>query len=287
MKIAFLGIGLMGLPMARRLLQAGHEVRVYNRSRAKAEPLAADGATVADSPAAALGGAECAVLMLSDVAAIRAVLFGDESRAALQGCTVIQMGTIAPAHSKALAEECATAGAGYLEAPVLGSIPEAKDGRLIVMAGATLEQFERFKPVLTCIGPAPRLIGPVGQAAAVKLALNQLIASLTAAFSLSLGFVEREGIDVDLFMTILRESALYAPTFDKKLPKMLSRNFANPNFPSQHLLKDLRLFLEEAQTLGLNTSALEGVQPLIEETLRRHPEPTDYSALFEAVVPVT
>ncbi len=285
MHIAFVGTGLMGSPMARRLLDNGFEVSVYNRDRAKAEHLAAAGARVCASAAEALEGAATCVTMLTNADAIRGVLLDDATRPALKGVTVIQMATIAPQQSRELLAEFQAAGGDYLESPVLGSIPEATRGTLILMVGATPEQFERWQPVLMSFGPHPRLIGPAGHAAAIKLALNQLIAGLTATFSLSLGFAQKEGLDLDTFMEIVRESALYAPTFDKKLNKMLARDFAKPNFPVQHLLKDIDLFLDEAKSLGLNTSSLEGVRPLVTEALAKSTEPEDYSALYKSVVP--
>ncbi|NIM98866.1 MAG: NAD-binding protein, partial [candidate division Zixibacteria bacterium] len=123
----------------------------------------------------------------------------------------------------------------------------------------------------------------VGHAAALKLALNQLIASLTATFALSLNFLERKGIDLDLFMKILRKSALYAPMFDKKLERMIVRDYANPNFPTKHLAKDIDLFLNEAKPLRLQTVGLEGVRQLVQMTLTRGWAETDYSALFQVI----
>ena len=285
MRIAFFGAGLMGRPMIVRLLDAGHQVTVYNRAREKAEALRERGAQVADTAAGALRDCACAILMLSDAAAIREVLLRGNARAALAGGTVIQMGTIAPAHSRELHREITAAGAGYLEAPVLGSIPEAAAARLIVMVGGTVQQFQRWSELLQCFGPAPRLIGPVGRAAALKLALNQLIASLTAAFSLSLAFVAREGLEVETFMDILRHSALYAPTFDKKLERMLKRNFADPNFPTRHMLKDVDLFLEEARRLGIAAAGLEGVRALLDAGLKQGLGDGDYSSLYQVIDP--
>jgi 3-hydroxyisobutyrate dehydrogenase len=135
------------------------------------------------------------------------------------------------------------------------------------------------------IGETPRYIGRTGQAAAVKLALNQLIAGLTATFSLSLALIEENGIDVDQFMQILRESALYAPTFDKKLDRMRNRNFSDPNFPTKHLAKDTRLFLEVGEQLRLDTSALEGINRLLDKTIAMGLDNTDYSALYAAISP--
>ena len=126
------------------------------------------------------------------------------------------------------------------------------------------------------------LIGAVGKAAAVKLALNQLITSLSSAFALSLSFVERQDVDVDLFMEILRNSALYAPTFDKKLQRMRDRNYSNPNFPTKHLLKDTDLFISEAKSIGININSIEGVRQILEIAMKGFSE-ADYSSLFSAI----
>lgn len=121
----------------------------------------------------------------------------------------------------------------------------------------------------------------------MKLALNQLIASVSSAFALSLSFVESQQIDVDIFMQILRNSALYAPTFDKKLQRMRDRNFSNPNFPTKHLLKDTNLFISEAKSLGLNVSSIEGVRQILEVAIDQGLSDADYSALFSAIAPQT
>jgi len=190
-RIAVLGTGLMGRPMAGRLLAAGFPVTVWNRTLDKARPLADDGAAVAPSAAAAIRDADAVVLMLADAPAIRDTLLAGEDAGALAGRTVIQMGTIAPAESLELATAVADRGGSYLEGPVLGSIAEAATGRLVVMVGASPPPFERWLPVLRAFGPEPRLIGPPGQAAALKLALNQLIATITTAYAVGLGMVRR------------------------------------------------------------------------------------------------
>ncbi len=285
MQIAVMGTGLMGSPMAVRLRKAGHAVVAYNRTREKVEPLREDGIAIADRPEEAIGNAECVILVLADESAIRSVLLTDSSTRALAGRTVIQMGTIGPRQSQALHEEITAAGGEYLEAPMLGSIAEVRAGTLLVMVGATPTQFERRQDLLRCLGREPRLIGPVGKAAALKLALNQLIAAETAAFSLSLGLVQRRGVPVETFMDILRGSALYAPTFDKKLPRLLKRDFTNPNFSTQHLLKDVDLFAKEASELGLDPSSLEAIRPLLHKTITEGLGDADYSALYSAVNP--
>ncbi len=285
MNVAFLGTGLMGLPMARRVLAAGHRLVVYNRTQPRAAALQASGAAFASSPAQALEESQVAVLMLSDAAAIEAVLFGSRPQPAFGGRTIVQMGTISPEQSRAFAGRIEQAGGDYLEAPVLGSTPQAEAGSLQVMVGATPERFERWRGLLECFGTAPMLVGPVGQAAALKLALNQLIASMTAAFALSLGFVERQGVPVSRFMELLRQSALHAATFDKKLPRMVSRDFSAPTFPAKHLVKDVALFLDAARGQELDTSPLESVLFVLRSTVAAGLGDSDYSSLYEAICP--
>ncbi len=280
MNIALLGTGLMGIPLGERLLTAGHSLWIHNRTTTRAAPLVEHGASLAQSPAIALRRAEFVVLALSDAPAIRATLLSGEAREQLVGRTVIQMGTISPEESRELSAAIAGAGGSYLEAPVLGSIPEARAGTLIVMVGGEHDTVERALPVLECFGPEPLHVGTVGQAAALKLALNQLIGALTTSFGLSLALMQREGVAVDTFMEVLRESALYAPTFDKKLQRMLDGDFANPNFPVKHLLKDMRLFRQTARADGLDAGLAEAVVHLLERSLEQGLAEEDYSALF-------
>lgn len=286
MKVGFLGTGLMGLPMAQRLLAANIDLVAYNRTPEKLAPLTDAGCAIAQTPQQVIAASECIILMLTNADAIQNVLLSEASRQYLGGRTVIQMGTITPSETKAIKEEVVAAGGEYLEAPVLGSIPEAEAGKLIVMVGALNEQFQRWSNLLAHFGSAKH-IGEVGTAAAVKLALNQLIASLSSAFALSLSFVESQQIDVDVFMQILRNSALYAPTFDKKLQRMRDRNYSNPNFPTKHLLKDTNLFISEAKSLGLNVSSIEGVRQILEVAMDQGLSDADYSALFSAIAPQT
>ena len=273
----------MGQPMAERLLVRGYPLWAYNRTREKAQDLGSSGAQIVQTPAEAIRQADCVVLMLSHGPAIRDVIFSEEVRSDLSTRTVIQMGTIGPSESREFEREVNAAGGDYLEAPVLGSIPQAEEASLIVMVGASGEQFGQWSQLLRCFGPNPLLIGPVGKAAALKLALNQLIASLTVSFALSLGIVQHEGLSVDQFMEILRGSALHAPTFEKKLPQMVSGDYENPNFPTRHLLKDVDLILDTAQEMGLDASGLRGIRTVLEKTIARGWGDADYSALFETI----
>ena len=283
MKVAFLGTGLMGQPMAQRLLSAKIQLIAYNRTPEKLAPLQAAGAQIVEKPHQAIREADYVILMLTNTGAIYNVLLSDRSSPALAGRTIIQMGTITPTESIEIRDAVVAVGGEYIEAPVLGSIPEAEAGKLIVMVGAQREQYKRHLKLLENFGSEPVLVGAVGTAAALKLALNQLIASLTTAFALSLSFAQHQGVDVDLFMQILRKSAVYAPTFDKKLQRMLDGNYTNPNFPTKHLMKDTNLFIDEAKSIGLNVSSIEGVQQIIESAIKMSFANDDYSSIFSVI----
>ncbi|MEE9159772.1 MAG: NAD(P)-dependent oxidoreductase [Gammaproteobacteria bacterium] len=285
MKVAILGTGLMGRPMAERLLDTAHTVWVYNRTRAKAKSLAALGANVVEQPVDAIRAAEVIVTMLSDAGAFRETILSDEAKEQLARRTVIQMGTIGPHESLAFSKEILGVKGDYMEAPVLGSTPEAMNGKLIIMVGASPVQFDHWRALLQCFGPNPVRVGEVPDAATVKLALNQLIAAEMAGFALSLGFVRRNHVNVDVFMEILRSSHLYAAMFDRKLPRLLKRHYADPNFPTEHVTKDMGLFLDQAKSLGLSTQVLEGIKELLDKTQDMGLTGTDYAAIYEAVDP--
>ena len=285
MKIGFLGTGLMGQPMVLRLLEENYSVTVYNRTKSKLQSLVEAGAIASDSPEEVIEQADCIILMLSDAAAIAATLLSDPAKGYLANRIVIQMGTIAPSQSQSIRDAVVDAGGEYLEAPVLGSIPQVKTGELLVMVGSTQAQFDRYTELLKCYSPEPMYVGEVGTAAAMKLALNQLIAGLTSTFALSLSLVRQQGVNVEQFMDVVRKSALYAPTFDKKLDRMCDRNFENPNFPTKHLLKDTDLFLTQAAELGLNTKSLEGIKEIIETAIAIGLADKDYSAIYSAIDP--
>ena len=284
MHVAVLGAGLLGRPIAERLHHTGHSVTVYNRTRHKTDRLAEIGITVAASTREAVESSDHILLLLADAEAIQAVLL-DQPPQRLAGRIIIQMGTIGPAQSVAFQKDIAAGGGEYCEAPVLGSVAEAQKGALLVLFGGTREQLTRCDEVLGSLGREPYYVGPVGKAAVLKLALNQLIAAEMAAFSLSLALVQQEHVDVELFMAVLRKSALFAPAFDKKLPRLLSRDYSSPNFSVQHLVKDMHLFLERARAMSLTTSSLEGVIPLLSGAIDRGFADVDYSAMFETVSP--
>lgn len=281
MKITVMGMGLMGMPIAERLLGRGHDLTVYNRTASKAQGLIEQGAFLAANTRIAIERSECIILFLKDALAIEQTVFAEQI--SFVGKTVIQMGTIAPSESQQFSEHIQHLGGQYFECPVLGSKNEAATGTLILLVGATQQQFDQWEDFLKIFGPEPKLIGAVGKAAAIKLALNQLIACHAVSFSLSLGIVEKNDVDLDLYADILRQSALYAPMFDKKLNSWRKREYSHPNFPIKNLLKDVDLIIQEVKEKNLQSGAVEEVRNLVVKAVEQGLGEMDYSCIFNAV----
>lgn len=281
-KVGFIGTGILGLPMARRLLLAKVPLAVWNRTLSKAKVLERDGAMVFERPGDVFRESTTVLLMLADRGAIEEVLFGQVPKESLKNRTIVQMGTIGPDESLLICEKVLGLGGMYAEAPVMGSIPQAESGSLIVMAGCDEPLFAKLKPLLAHFGPT-YLVGPVGTASTLKLALNHLIGAHCAAFSASLALVRARGLDPNLFMEVLRQTNLYAQVFDKKLPLMLDGSYENPHFPTKHLRKDIALFVRAASEAGLDGREARAVLELLDLALSLGLGDLDYASLFEVV----
>ena len=274
--IALLGTGLLGEAIGCRLLERGVTLRVWNRTPEKCEPLLERGAVLIDSLNGSAKGCDAVITVLRDgpVSAEVIAELGD-----LDAACCIPMGTMGISESRQLELQVQGQQGVYLEAPVLGSKPEALKGKLLVMTGGDASVYQQQLPLLKLLAEEPKWMGPTGRTAASKLALNQLIASLTHGYSLALRLVQASGLEVERFMEVLRPSALYAPTVDKKLARMLSHDFSNPNFSTALLRKDLRLFVHEASLAGVNAEALEGLVELLTCAEGTSLDAGDYSAL--------
>ena len=295
MNIAFLGTGLMGSAMAERVassklkvIKSGtdvgiNQIGVYNRSVEKTQKLKELGAAIYTDPVEAIKSSEVVIIMLSEYSAINEVLFKN-SYSDFSGKTVIMMSTIASEESKALEEKIKSFGGIYLEAPVLGSTPQAKEGSLFILVGGDKELAEKYESLFEIMGEY-NYLGKVGNASSIKLALNQMIATETAAISMSLGYLLNKGIDINPFMNILRKSALYAPTFDKKLNNYLDDNYENPNFPLKHMLKDIKLIENDFGKASVNTAVLKSMIELISSGVEKGFGDNDYSAMFKTFNP--
>lgn len=277
---------MLGAPVARRLHEAGTQLSVFNRTASKAAALKESGVLVAETVDEILDTCHSIILVLSDYAAIEDCFLSRlRDYHSPEDTSVIQMGTISPAQSTLLSREIESHNLTYIEAPVLGSGREAVTGSLIALIGSNSEELGGVETVLATLTSTQIRVGTVGKAAALKLAMNQMLASLTAAFATSLAFTQRSDIDSECFMSVLRASASYAPRFDKQVDRLLERNYANPAFSLSHLAKDVDLFANAALQVGLDPLVLSGIQGVLRQAMSAGHESTDYSVMYEEINP--
>ena len=251
MRIAFIGIGLMGLPMAKRLCEAGLQPHVWNRTRAKAEPLAALGAQVHDTLAEAVHQADVVVTMLEDGKVVESVLFADGLAKALQrGSLLIDMSSIQPAQARSHGQQLGALGVGYLDAPVSGGTLGAEAGNLAIMAGGSEENFERARAVLTHFG-RPTLVGPTGSGQLAKLA-NQMIVGVTiGVVAEALLLCAKGGADMAKVKEAVTGGFADSRILQVHGQRMIERDFA-PRGRISVQLKDMRNAMATAQELGFD-----------------------------------
>lgn len=252
MKIAFLGLGNMGAPMVRRLLRAGHEVTVWNRTLAKAEPLRADGAKVSPSAADAAQHAEVLITMLADDHAVELAVLGAEgaSESLPRGATHISMSTISVALSKALAEEHQKRGHHYLAAPVFGRPDAAEAGKLFVEAAGEKDTLERCRPVLEAMGQRVFVIGDKPEMAnVVKLSGNFLITAVIESLSEAIALVRKYDIDAHEYVDFLTSTLFAAPIYKTYGGLIANAQHEKVGFALRLGLKDIRLALAAAESV--------------------------------------
>lgn len=279
--VAFVGLGAMGSRIAANLLQAGFTLKVYNRDRAKTAALAAQGAAVADSPAAAAQGAAFVVSIVADDAASRAVMLGEKGvlAGAAKGTVVIDSSTNSPALARELGAAAAAKQVAYLDAPVSGSLAQAQGKELVFLVGGDQAAFEQAQPLFAAMGRLARRIGGPGHGATLKLINNMLSATLTAALAEAALAAEAAGLDRDVTVEILGEGAAGCRLTKTKLPKMLKRDFA-PQFQIALMDKDVRYFLDMAQALDRPTPIAALVRSQYQAARRNELGKLDTAAVF-------
>jgi 3-hydroxyisobutyrate dehydrogenase-like beta-hydroxyacid dehydrogenase len=280
--IAFLGLGQMGAPMAARLLDAGHDLTVWNRTAERAEPLAGKGARVASSPAEAAAGADVVITMLATPEALEEVAFGKDgfASALTPGQTLIEMSTVGPATLRSVASRLPD-GVAVVDAPVRGSVTEAAEGKLHVIAGATDKDFERVRPLLELIGDVLHAGGP-GTGAAMKLVANAALGISIVALGEALALGESMGLDRPSMLDVLAETPI-GPAAASKRDSVLSGRYP-PRFKLTLAAKDLRLVEEAARDGGLDLKATRGARASMDEGIERGAGGLDYSAVAATIL---
>lgn len=277
-KLAVCGLGLLGRPIAARLVGAGHDVTVWNRTPERAAPLLELGARRAETPEEAAAGAEVAVTVLSTPEVLERVLFGPSGLAAgmVAGSTLVEMSTIGPDAVQALAPRLPE-GVEMVDAPVLGSVPQATEGTLNVFVGGSPEAFERLRPLLEVLG-RPRHIGPLGSGAAMKLTVNSTLGPLMAALGEALALADAFGLDQAAVLDVLADSALGASTRSKR-SRIESGEF-EPNFRLEMALKDSVLITEAAARRGVALPVAAAVRDVLAAAEEGGLGDLDYSAVI-------
>lgn len=251
MKLGFLGLGIMGQPMALNLLRGGHELVVWNRTPAACEPLRQAGATVAATPAGTAQAADITFAMLSDPAAALAVATGPAGacQGLRPGSGYIDMSTVDAATSSQVAAAVTARGGRYLEAPVSGSRQPAEQGTLVILAAGDRALYDLAAPALDLMGKQRFFLGEVGGGARMKLVVNMVMGGMMTAFCEGLALARDAGLDPASLLEVLDAGALANPMFRGKGPRMVNGAF-DVAFPLKHMSKDLRLARELADALG-------------------------------------
>src|SRR5919202_889783 len=284
--IAVLGTGIMGAGMARNLIAAGMEVRVWNRTSEKAEPLADDGAKVVDSSEQAAEGADFVLTMLSDADTVAAAVTGEVSPLSLlaKDCVWIKTSTVGEEGSDWLAEAAAEHGVTYVDAPVLGTKDPAEQGQLIVLASGPEEVREQCQPVFDAIGSNVLWVGPAGAGSRLKLVTNSWLVGLLGVLAETISLARAVGVDPARFLEAIEGGPLGAPYAQMKGQMMIDEEFPT-SFSVDLAQKDAGLVLEAARAHDLHLPVAEAINARFKEAIDEGYGQEDMAAIYEAAKP--
>jgi 3-hydroxyisobutyrate dehydrogenase-like beta-hydroxyacid dehydrogenase len=285
MRVAFLGLGIMGSRMAANLARAGFELTVWNRTSARAEAFSAEhGAQVATTPAIAASASQVVVTMVVDGPQVEHVLLGPEGVAdsVPEGLLCIDCSTIGPTATCSIADRLGARGVAMVDAPVTGSAPRAEDGTLTIMAGGSDEDFARARPVLEAMGKLVVHAGPLGQGQMVKLINNAVAATNAATMGQALLVAARAGVDLDALTRVMAAGSGGSAMLDLKAGPMRHHDYTTL-FKLDHMLKDVRLCLEEGQAIGAPFPFAALTREILSAAAGRGYGEQDFAALIEAL----
>lgn len=252
-RLGIIGTGILGSAVAKRLLNSGYKIAVYNRTIKKAEPLAALGATVYQTPKEVAKSSELVITILKDASAVKEVSFGKDGimEGYHDGLTVADMSTISPQDSISIAKRFQENKIEMLEIPVMGGPPVAETGQLLMMIAGKKEIYEKYKKILECIAQKSFYLGQSGTALSIKLAMNLQISMTALALSEGITLTKGVGLDPQLFLQILNSSDYKTRQSEKKGPKMIKGEF-DATFTIQNMQKDLDTINEAAKAFNLS-----------------------------------
>lgn len=282
--VAFIGLGLMGEPMARNLMKGGFVVRAWNRTASRAAALLQEGAFGASSPHDAVRGADFCVCMVADPPALDAVLGGDSGALAglRPGASLVNMGTQAISQIEGIADRCRELGILFVDAPVTGSRFGAIEASLTILAGAEAKALERARPLLERLGKTILHVGKAGDGTRAKLVLNLIQSGMLTVWAEGLALGKRLGLSPALTLQVLEHSAGNAALFRYKGPFLLKRDFST-NFSLKLMLKDIQLALGEAGKLGVDLPGSQIVSEVFSESMAAGLGDEDFVAIAKIV----
>jgi 3-hydroxyisobutyrate dehydrogenase-like beta-hydroxyacid dehydrogenase len=283
-KLGFVGLGVMGGGVARRLLAAGHELHGWNRTPEKAAPLVAEGLVLEESPRAVAEQADVVFTMVTNVPALRAVGEGEDGIIAGlgPGKVWVDMTTAAPAVSRELAERVQETGADMVDAPVSGSVSTLEEGRVSIMVGGNEETFRRVEPILLDIGPKVTRVGDNGQALLLKIAINLSLHVQMVAFCEGLLLAEKDGIDREVALDVMLGSVIASPMLKYRAPFILDmpdEAWFNVNM----MQKDMLLALEAGRQLDVSMPTTAITNELLTAARAMGLEHNDFAVVYEVL----
>jgi 3-hydroxyisobutyrate dehydrogenase-like beta-hydroxyacid dehydrogenase len=283
--LGFIGLGIMGSRMAANLARAGYDVRVWNRTREKADAWAAEhGGAVADTPRAAAEGAAAVITMVVDGPQVEQVLLGEDGAAhgAAPGTLVVDMSTIAPADARRIGAALAERDVRFVDAPVTGSSPKADDGTLTIMAGGAREDVERARPYFEVMGEVILHVGELGHGQKVKVISNAVAATNCATLAQALVVGKGAGVDLRALLDVFGAGAANSTMVGLKGERMLDHDYTTL-FRLEHMLKDVAICLAESEAAGVPFPAAALARELYAAAMGRGLAEADFASVLEAV----
>jgi 3-hydroxyisobutyrate dehydrogenase len=283
--VTLIGLGSMGMGIARNILRAGFELTVYNRTAARAEPLAGLGAKIGASPSEAVQEAEVVISIVADDVASRDVWLGEAGalRSAREAAILIESSTLSHSWARELARLAAERGLGFLDAPVNGGPNMAAAGQLKTMVGGKVEVLERARPVLECFTEQITHMGPNGAGAMTKLINNMMSGVQMAALAEGLHIAERAGLNLEQVVAVITNAGPASPLVKGKAPLMATRNYGEPSFLLRHIRKDVTYALRLAEELDAPSTTGSAARELYRIAGRLGYNDADMAAVFEAL----
>ena len=279
MKIAYLGLGIMGRPMAVNLVKAGHEVTVWNRS-----PKTVEGARTAATPAEAAKGAEVVWMCVADTKAVESVLFGKDGVESVlrPGAIVIDSSTIAPKSTLDFAARVRAKGAEFVDAPVTGSKIGAENAQLLFIVGGPEKTVAALDPLFMALGKKVIRVGETGAGESAKIGMNLMIAAIFEGFAEALALTGKLGVPPEKLVELIQNSMIKSGVTDYKASFVLQQDWT-PNFPLRLMHKDIHLMLDAAQQLKLDLPALKEIEKVYEKAVKAGHANDDYAVTVETV----